>query len=72
MVVDRLRKKAEYVEKLEIIFRAIDDSGDGIITEARMNEILSNQKIAAYFQTLDLDVHEGAALFHLLDNGDGE
>ncbi|OLQ02052.1 hypothetical protein AK812_SmicGene15157 [Symbiodinium microadriaticum] len=51
---------------LEIIFRAIDDSGDGIITEARMNEI------AAYFQTLDLDVHEGAALFHLLDNGDGE
>lgn len=72
LVVDRLRKKAEYVEKLERIFRAIDDSGDGIITEARMNEILSNDKIAAYFQTLDLDVHEGAALFHLLDNGDGE
>lgn len=72
LVVDRLRKKAEYVEKLEHIFRAIDDSGDGIITEARMNEILSNAKIAAYFQTLDLDVHEGAALFHLLDNGDGE
>lgn len=72
LVVDRLRKKAEYVEKLEHIFRAIDDSGDGIITEARMNEILSNDKIAAYFQTLDLDVHEGAALFHLLDNGDGE
>eukprot|EP00913_Durusdinium_trenchii_P028265 g26494.t1 len=37
-----------------------------------MNEILSNDKVAAYFQTLDLDVHEGAALFHLLDNGDGE
>ncbi|CAK8990172.1 unnamed protein product [Durusdinium trenchii] len=72
LVVDRLRKKAEYVEKLEAIFRAIDDSGDGIITEARMNEILSNDKVAAYFQTLDLDVHEGAALFHLLDNGDGE
>eukprot|EP00913_Durusdinium_trenchii_P035650 g33360.t1 len=28
--------------------------------------------VAAYFQTLDLDVHEGRALFHLLDNGDGE
>ena len=37
-----------------------------------MKEILSNAKIAAYFQTLDLDLHEGAALFHLLDNGDGE
>ena len=31
--------------RLEIIFKAIDDSGDGIITEARMNEILSNQKM---------------------------
>ena len=47
--------------------------------------MLRNEKVAAYFQTLDLDVHEGAtkkirssersrgvALFHLLDNGDGE
>lgn len=33
--------------------------------EARMNEILSNDKVAAYFQTLDLDVHEaGLSGFH--------
>ena len=29
-------------------------------SEERMNEILSNAKVAAYFQTLDLDVHEAA------------
>ena len=29
-------------------------------------------KVIAYLQTLDLDVHEGHALFHILDNGDGE
>ncbi|CAK9022460.1 Ankyrin repeat domain-containing protein 17 [Durusdinium trenchii] len=51
---------------------AIDDSGNGLISEERLSYILSNPKVAAYFQTLDLDVHEGAALFHLLDNGDGE
>eukprot|EP00439_Symbiodinium_sp_Y106_P036829 s1369_g4.t1 len=71
MVVDRLRKKAEYVEKLEIIFRAIDDSGDGL-GRRQCRRWLQVLRIAAYFQTLDLDVHEGAALFHLLDNGDGE
>ncbi|CAK8990219.1 unnamed protein product [Durusdinium trenchii] len=72
LVIDRLRLKEQYVNKLEGIFRAIDDSGNGLISEERLSYILSNPKVAAYFQTLDLDVHEGAALFHLLDNGDGE
>ncbi|CAE7346555.1 Scn11a, partial [Symbiodinium sp. KB8] len=72
LVVDRLRKKAQYVAKLESIFLAIDDSGDGIISEERLNDILQNPKVAAYLETLELDLHEGVALFHLLDNGDGE
>eukprot|EP00439_Symbiodinium_sp_Y106_P058091 s738_g8.t1 len=72
LVVDRLRKKAQYVAKLESIFLAIDDSGDGIISEERLHDILQNPKVAAYLETLELDLHEGVALFHLLDNGDGE
>ncbi|CAE7271789.1 Scn8a [Symbiodinium natans] len=72
LVVDRLRKKAQYVAKLESIFLAIDDTGDGIISEERLNDILQNPKVAAYLETLELDLHEGVALFHLLDNGDGE
>ena len=32
----------------------------------------SKSKVIAYLQTLELDVHEGHALFHILDNGDGE
>jgi len=72
LVAEALRKKAEYVEKLEGVFQQIDESGQGMITEARLNEILQDPKVAVYFQTLDLDVHEGTALFHILDNGDGE
>ncbi|CAE7500791.1 Scn11a, partial [Symbiodinium pilosum] len=72
LVVDRLRKKAQYVAKLESIFMAIDETGDGIISEERLNLILQNPKVAAYLETLELDLHEGVALFHLLDNGDGE
>lgn len=72
LVVERLRKKAQYVKKLEEVFMAIDHSGDGMISEERLANILSNPKAVAYFQTLDVDVTESAALFHLIDNGDGE
>ncbi|CAE7218006.1 unnamed protein product [Symbiodinium natans] len=69
LILDKMRKKAEYVGKLEAVFQAIDKSGDGMISEERLTEILSNPKVAAYFQTLELDVHESRALFHILDNG---
>jgi len=72
LVVERLQKKAQYVKKLEAMFRAIDETGDGMITKERMSETLQIPEVKAYFQTLEVDVHEGAALFHILDNGDGE
>jgi len=72
MVLERMRKKAEYVERLETTFHSIDNSEDGVLTESRLTEILANPKVKAYFATLEIDVQEGAALFHLLDNGDGE
>ncbi|CAK9027574.1 unnamed protein product [Durusdinium trenchii] len=43
-----------------------------MITEERLNAMLENPRVKAYFDTLDLAVHEGTALFHILDNGDGE
>ncbi|CAK9003563.1 unnamed protein product [Durusdinium trenchii] len=69
MVLEKLRKKNEYVDKLAGIFRTIET--DGMITEEKFTEILQNPKVKAYFQTLEIDVQEGAALFHLLDNGEG-
>ena len=33
---------------------------------------MADPQVMAHLQTLELDVHEGTALFHLLDNGDGE
>lgn len=72
LVAERLKKKAQDVAKLEQVFRDIDESEDGIITEKVLSGVLSNPKCQAYFQTLDLDVNEGSALFRLLDQGDGE
>ena len=72
LVVERMHKKAAYIEQLEGVFRAIDTSGSGMITEERLSQILTNPKVRAYFQTIDLDLHEGTALFRLLANDSGE
>jgi len=66
----QMRKRTLYTRKLDEMFKALDESG--VITEARLNSLLHDPTVKAYFETLDLDVHEGTALFHILDNGDGE
>eukprot|EP00439_Symbiodinium_sp_Y106_P019114 s97_g2.t1 len=71
-VAEKLKRKAQYVEKLEVMFKAIDETGNGMITEERLNQLLCNPTVRAYLETLDLAVPEGTALFHILDNGDGE
>mmetsp|Transcript_66034 Transcript_66034/g.146682 ORF Transcript_66034/g.146682 Transcript_66034/m.146682 type:complete len:286 (+) Transcript_66034:263-1120(+) len=72
LVLDRMRKKAEYIDRLEGVFKTLDVHGAGTLSEEGLNNMLANPKVKAYFQTLEVDVQEGHALFHLLDNGDGE
>eukprot|EP00913_Durusdinium_trenchii_P007652 g7189.t1 len=43
-----------------------------MISEQKLLSIFANPKVEAYFQTLDVDVTEGAALFNMIDNGDGQ
>ncbi|CAK9027696.1 unnamed protein product [Durusdinium trenchii] len=72
MVQERMRKKASYVKKLESIFKAMDDSGDGLLSEEEMSEWLLDERVQAYLESLDIDAAEGEALFRLLANDDGE
>eukprot|EP00435_Cladocopium_sp_Y103_P074802 s963_g51.t1 len=82
MVQERMRKKASYVtwtkieprlvKKLESIFKAMDDSGDGLLSEEEMSEWLMDERIQAYLESLDVDVAEGEALFRLLQNDEGD
>ncbi|CAE7252365.1 TPC1B [Symbiodinium natans] len=71
-VHEKLKKKSAYVMKLKALFQALDSTGNGIITQDVLNQLLEDPKVIAHFQILELDVHEGAALFHVLDDGDGE
>lgn len=72
MVSERKHKIKSYVKKLEEIFYAADASGDGVISEQELGELLKNEEVVRYLEALDLEVHQGTALFHLLDDGDGE
>lgn len=72
LVLDRMNKKAKYVEQLEAVFKAIDQRGDGTVSEERLQELLAHPEVAAYFNVLDLDVQETSVFFHIIDNGDGE
>ncbi|CAK9083404.1 Sodium channel protein type 10 subunit alpha (Peripheral nerve sodium channel 3) (PN3) (Sensory neuron sodium channel) (Sodium channel protein type X subunit alpha) (Voltage-gated sodium channel subunit alpha Nav1.8), partial [Durusdinium trenchii] len=72
LVMDRMALKSKLINRLEGVFKVMDHEGTGIITEERLSQILANPKVAAYFATLELDISEGRALFHLLDNGNGE
>jgi len=70
-VAQKLKKKAEDAKKLEGVFAAIDVDGLGLLTEQQLVKALGVPKIRAYFETLELDVWESKALFHILDDGDG-
>lgn len=43
-MTQNMAKRQVYVRKLESIFEAIDDAGDGMITQSRLSEIMSNPK----------------------------
>ena len=71
-VVEKKNRRRVYVNKLDALFAAIDTTNSGLITEQQLTDITSLANVHAYLETLGLDVKESAALFHLLDDGDGE
>ncbi|CAK9022612.1 Sodium channel protein type 11 subunit alpha (NaN) (Sensory neuron sodium channel 2) (Sodium channel protein type XI subunit alpha) (Voltage-gated sodium channel subunit alpha Nav1.9) [Durusdinium trenchii] len=71
LVQDRLHKKSTYVRKLEGIFAACDESGDGVLTENELTELMRDPRVQVYLESLEIDVRESTALFRLLQNSEG-
>lgn len=68
-VVERKERRNQYVAKLRALFTTIDNKNTGMITEKQLKQVLDHPNIHAYLETLGLDVKEGVALFHILDDG---
>ncbi|OLP89154.1 Sodium channel protein type 5 subunit alpha [Symbiodinium microadriaticum] len=72
MIQDRLTKKAKFVQKLEGVFQAMDESGDGLLSEEEMSDLLEDKKVQAYLESLEVAVPESKALFRMLQNSEGQ
>lgn len=70
VIQERQAKQAAYVHKVGQVFNALDTSGDGSITMDEMCALMQDDMVRTYLQALEFDVHDGMALFQLLDDGD--
>merc|ERR1712113_886725 len=68
-VMIKAKEKASelYLQRLDHLFDAIDESGDGILEWEEYSNIVSDPRIKAWFATLDIDSAELDKVFKLLD-----
>jgi len=71
MIQQKMKDKQKFASKLQEVFRAADESGDGLVSEAEFHAFLVNPKARALFSAMELESHEVESLFEMLDDGDG-
>lgn len=67
----RVKAKANIVERLTTIFKKLDKSGDGFIEWDEFQSCINHQNLAAILEVFDLEVTDFHTMFELLDDGDG-
>merc|ERR1711972_382055 len=67
MMQDNMEQISGYVGKVREFFREADTDGNGTLSWDEFRVHLSNPRVKAYFQALDLDVSQAHCLFTLLD-----
>merc|ERR1712048_1070735 len=70
-VSERRAKTAADLDKLRRIFIHSDKNGDGMVTFAEFESVMSQTDVQHYLSSLDLEIDEYKMLFTLLDDGDG-
>ena len=73
MQLEENRRTAKnYQQKLEDLFRAVDDDGNGWLSPDEFVQALSLPSVQRYLVFLDLKVSDCRPLFDILDDGDGK
>jgi hypothetical protein len=65
------KKKKEIGEKIEELFKAADETGDGCLGVEEFEAMLSKQEVIDAFAEMGLDMDELYALFSVLSSDDG-
>eukprot|EP00931_Biecheleriopsis_adriatica_P087024 TRINITY_DN61546_c0_g1_i1.p1 TRINITY_DN61546_c0_g1~~TRINITY_DN61546_c0_g1_i1.p1 ORF type:complete len:668 (-),score=136.38 TRINITY_DN61546_c0_g1_i1:48-2051(-) len=67
MVAEELEVKKAKLASMKEVFENLDEDGTGTFTIDEFENRLRDERVAAYFSTLKLDVGDAKALFRLLD-----
>mmetsp|Transcript_131468 Transcript_131468/g.245945 ORF Transcript_131468/g.245945 Transcript_131468/m.245945 type:complete len:201 (+) Transcript_131468:2-604(+) len=62
-----MANKKNYIERIQKLFKNLDDDRSGFITINELEAHLNDENVAAYFSSLDLDPRDAWTLFKLLD-----
>mmetsp|Transcript_63168 Transcript_63168/g.112275 ORF Transcript_63168/g.112275 Transcript_63168/m.112275 type:complete len:243 (-) Transcript_63168:142-870(-) len=68
VVQDELEAKKVYLENMKTLFEEMDDDDSGKITLEEFTSRLGDARVAAYFNSLKLDVTDAVMLFKLIDD----
>lgn len=71
MIVQKQRAAQSYKVKLLALFKALDTSGDGLLSREEFEAMATDEALQAWMSALDINVQDLEGLFDLLDSGDG-
>merc|ERR1712194_347859 len=67
IIETELGRMHEYMAKVQVFFKEADLDKDGLLSWEEFEEHMTNAKVKAFFQALELDVFHAHKLFDLLD-----
>jgi hypothetical protein len=67
VVQDEMNRNRKYIEDMRSIFEGADTDGSGTLTMEEFEKHLVDERVKAFFATLDLPVSQVVQLFTLLD-----
>eukprot|EP00929_Paragymnodinium_shiwhaense_P009670 TRINITY_DN11392_c0_g1_i1.p1 TRINITY_DN11392_c0_g1~~TRINITY_DN11392_c0_g1_i1.p1 ORF type:complete len:891 (+),score=183.28 TRINITY_DN11392_c0_g1_i1:97-2769(+) len=72
MVLTQIKRQEVYYKNVKTFFEQADEDRSGLLSWAEFEGHLQDERVQAYFRSLELDVTQARALFMLLDLDDSD
>lgn len=71
MIKEKERSTQQFMQHLEHLFEALDESGDGLISKEEFDRAVSEPRVKHWCAALELEMSNVERVFAVLDDGDG-
>mmetsp|Transcript_66452 Transcript_66452/g.149994 ORF Transcript_66452/g.149994 Transcript_66452/m.149994 type:complete len:673 (+) Transcript_66452:72-2090(+) len=72
VIMEELAKRDSYMSRMRDVFEETDSDGSGTICWDEFSKHLNDERVIAYFHSLELDISEAKSLFRLLDQDESD